>query len=77
MSNKNILQRYGHSSAPLAISPECVEVVLFGGRQELGGSSIADTTALRFGLTEPDGKPDYVYDYTVNTSKLIWNTVTT
>ena len=49
MSNKNILQRYGHSAAPLAISPECVEVVLFGGQQEVGGSFIADTTALRFG----------------------------
>ena len=49
MSNKNILQRLGHSAAPLAISPECVEVVLFGGQQELGESFIADTTALRFG----------------------------
>ena len=49
VSNKNILQRHGHSAAPLAISPECVEVVLFGGQQKWGGSSIADTTALRFG----------------------------
>ena len=49
MSNQNILQRYGHSAAPLAISPECVEVVLFGGQQKWGGSSITDTTALRFG----------------------------
>ena len=49
MSNKNVLQRYGHSAAPLAISPECVEVVLFGGQQEWRGSSIADTTTLRFG----------------------------
>ena len=48
MSNKNVLQRYGHRAAPLAISPECVEVVLFGG-QKMGGSYIADTTALRFG----------------------------
>ena len=59
MSNKNILQRLGHSAAPLAISPECVEVVLFSG-QKMGGSFIADSTALRFGkvLAEPDGKPD-------------------
>ena len=49
VSNNNILQRIGHSAAPLAISPECVEVVLFGGQQKWGGSSIADTTALRFG----------------------------
>ena len=49
VSNKNILQRRGHNAAPLAISPECVEVVLFGGEQKWGGSSIADTTALRFG----------------------------
>ena len=49
VSNKIILQRCGHSAAPLAISPECVEVVLFGGRQKLAESSIAGTTALRFG----------------------------
>ena len=49
MSNKNILQRRGHSAAPLAISPECLEVVLFCGQQKRGGSYIADTTALRFG----------------------------
>ena len=49
MSNNNILQRLGHSAAPLAISPECVEVVLFGGNQNIPGSVIADTTALRFG----------------------------
>ena len=49
MSSKNVLQRYSHSAAPLAISPECVELVLFGGQQKWLGSSNADTTALRFG----------------------------
>ena len=49
MSNKNILQRYCHRAAPLDITPECVEVVLFGGKQNLLGSLIADTTVLRFG----------------------------
>ena len=49
VSNKNILQRYGHSAAPLAISPECLEVILYGGKREYGGSLIADTIALRFG----------------------------
>ena len=49
VSNEKLVQRYGHSATPLAISPECVEVVFFGGQQEFGGSLIADTTALRFG----------------------------
>ena len=49
MSNKKLVQRYVHRAAPLAITPECVEVVLFGGEQTYMGSNIADTTALRFG----------------------------
>ena len=47
VSNEKLVQRFDHSAAPLAISPECVEVVFFGGQQE--SSLIADTTALRFG----------------------------
>ena len=49
MSNMKLMQRYDHSVAPLTISPECIEVVLFGGQQKFGGSPIADTTVLRFG----------------------------
>ena len=49
MSNMKLMQRYEHSAAPLTISPECIEVVLFGGQQEIGGPPIADTTVLRFG----------------------------
>ena len=43
------MQRWGHSAAPHTISPECIEVVLFGGQQELLGQPIANTTVLRFG----------------------------
>ena len=49
MSNTKLMQRCYHSAASLTISPECIEVVLFGGKQELHGSPIADTTVLRFG----------------------------
>ena len=49
MSNMKLMQKYNHSAAPLTISPECIEVVLFGGKQKRFGSPIADTTVLRFG----------------------------
>ena len=50
MHNKKLMKRYCHSAAPVTIiSPECVEVVLFGGQQKVGGSNISDTAALRFG----------------------------
>ena len=49
MSNNKLVQRYGHSAASFTISPECMEVVLFGGKKELLGSLIADTAVLRFG----------------------------
>ena len=49
MSNKKLLQRWGHSAASFTISPECVEVVLFGGEKKVSGSWIADTAVLRFG----------------------------
>ena len=49
MSNMKLMQRYYPSAAPLTISPECIEVVLFGGQQKLSGPPIADTTVLRFG----------------------------
>ena len=49
MSNTKILQRWCHSAASFTISPECMEVVLFGGNNEWLGSSIADTAVLRFG----------------------------
>ena len=49
MHNKKLMKRQLHSAAPVTISPECIEVVLFGGQQEFGGSSISDTAVLRFG----------------------------
>ena len=49
MSNKKLIQRYCHSAASFTISPECMEVVLFGGQNEILGSWIADTAVLRFG----------------------------
>ena len=49
VSNKDILQRYHHSAASLPITPECVEVALFGGHQKSIGLRIAGTVALRFG----------------------------
>ena len=50
-SNKKLVQRYGHSAAVLTISPQCIEVVLFGGKQSrsLLAPHIADTAVLRFG----------------------------
>ena len=51
MSNKKLVQRQVHSAAALTISPQCIEVVLFGGKQskDLLAPSIADTAVLRFG----------------------------
>ena len=48
VSNKELVQRYGHSAASSTISPECMEVVLFGG-QNKSSLKIADTAVLRFG----------------------------
>ena len=51
MSNKKLVQRCGHSAAVLTISPQCIEVILFGGKQFINISApfIADTAVLRFG----------------------------
>ena len=48
MSNKELVKRGGHSAASFTISPECMEVVLFGGKKT-SVSLIADTAVLRFG----------------------------
>ena len=77
MHNKKLMKRYCHSAAPFTISPECIEVVLFGGQQEIGGSSISDTAVLRFGkvlyqsqarlqnMIRLITKPGYDCDYTM------------
>ena len=47
-----MLRRWGHGAAVLDVSTECVEVILFGGRNLIGGSMIADsTTVLGFGMS--------------------------
>ena len=48
MSNKKLVQRWCHSAASSTISPECMEVVLFGGLNK-STFKIADTAVLRFG----------------------------
>ena len=49
MSNKKLLQRFDHGAASFTISPECMEVILFGGKKEVLRALIADTAVLRFG----------------------------
>ena len=44
-----MLERYGHGAAVLSVSSECVEVILFGGRNEFLGSELVETVVLRFG----------------------------
>ena len=43
------MQRWGHGAASLTITPECEEVVIFGGQHKYFGSVIAETAVLRFG----------------------------
>ena len=48
MKDNNMLERYCHGAAALCVSSECVEVILFGGRNEFPGTDLANTV-LRFG----------------------------
>ena len=45
---KKLLRRDAHGAATVTVNSDCVEVILFGGRDEIG-SLMADTTILRFG----------------------------
>ena len=47
--DKKLIQRYGHGAAAVTVNSDCVQVILFGGCKELGGSPIADPVILRFG----------------------------
>ena len=48
--NKAAVQRLDHGATSFKISPECMEILLFGGRRSWGaGSTISDTAVLRFG----------------------------
>ena len=46
--DKKLLERWGHGAAAVTVNCDCVEVILFGGRNK-GGSGIADTVVVRFG----------------------------
>ena len=49
VENKDMLKRMSHGAAAFSVSSECVEVILFGGRSEVGGTDLANTAVLRFG----------------------------
>ena len=49
VENKELLKRMCHGTAALSVSSECVEVILFGGMCEFGGTDLANTAVLRFG----------------------------
>ena len=48
--DNELIQRFGHGAAAVTINSDCVEVILFGGNKELGGSFVADPVVLRFGM---------------------------
>ena len=48
MKDKELLQRYGHGAAAVTVNSDCVEVILFGGRNKKS-SPIAGTVVVRFG----------------------------
>ena len=47
--DKNLIKRYCHGAAAVTVNSDCVEVILFGGRNELSRSLLADPVVLRFG----------------------------
>ena len=46
--NKKLMQRFSHGAAAVTVNSDCVEVILFGGRNKKG-SLMADTVVVRFG----------------------------
>jgi len=46
--DKKLLQRWCHGMAAVTVNSDCVEVILFGGRNK-DDSLIADTVIVRFG----------------------------
>ena len=44
-----MLKRMYHGAATFSVSSECVEVILFGGRNTSRGTDLANTAVLRFG----------------------------
>ena len=47
--DKKLIQRYGHGAAAVTVNSDWVEVILFGGHEDILGPPIADTVVLRFG----------------------------
>ena len=47
--HKKLIQRWGHHAAAVTVNCDGVEVIIFGGHNNLVGSHIADTVVLRFG----------------------------
>ena len=47
--DKKLIKRYRHGTAAVTVNSDCVDVILFGGQEELGGSRIANPVVLRFG----------------------------
>ena len=48
--HKKLIQRCRHGTAAVTLHSDCMEVILFGGQNELGRSTIADPVVLRFGM---------------------------
>ena len=46
--DKKLIQRSCHGAATVTVNSDCVEVILFGGRDK-NDFIMADTTVLRFG----------------------------
>ncbi len=46
---ESITPRYWHSITATSLGPGLTEVLVFGGKQKVGGNAIAETTILRFG----------------------------
>jgi len=46
--DKKLLQRDSHGTAAVTVNSDCVEVIIFGGRNKVH-SRIADTVVVRFG----------------------------
>ena len=47
--DKELILRFGHGIAAVTVNSDCVEVIAFAGRKNLGLSFIADPVVLRFG----------------------------
>ena len=49
MKDEKMLERYGHGVATLSVHSECMEIMLFGGKNSLYGSKLVNDVVLGFG----------------------------